>query len=365
MKQQRSHLTLMSIFALSIVLSPDLKAESTTSYDFWSHIASGNTENFKYYPDENKDNQHYNGVYSSFYPRSYEKDLSLRFWAHIIDPEEEARKQAELKKWVKEANLYLMFFKTPNQSHFRKKIAMANLSFAALKGGMEDFHLSAVPYLKSSIIAAQKARYHSMPEDGFSKRIEKTQNLLISSLLDSDYLVDKNIEDMLAYASSSDFKAFQKPVYYEVLGTSLISSYKRKYIEQGVNLLAESIRLLDTCTTSDCDDALTLAPAYKIMTLLTLAEGYAMLGDLGNRDNTFATMRNLAVEKDWPFLPVINAYLNDIDDLTNRWSRSEQIKLIGITTGLKKPMPYVFKPINACRYCHVGQTSVPEYYLPH
>lgn len=361
------------VFAFSLMLSVSLlwaqparaeSAETIEVYDFWQFIFLGDTEGLEDHLWHNEDGYHYQGRYSWFYPKRYERDLSLRFWSHIIDPTEEATRQEKLKGWVREAKLYLALVNTPNQAHFQKKIAMANLSFSAMDGGMEDFHFSSIPYLVDSIVAAQKARYHGAADDGFSKRIAKTQDILISSLLNSDLLVRKNLNDMLGYAADDVYQAFQRPVFYEVLGTSLISSYKDEFIDQGVDLLAESVALLDACTTQDCQDALTLAPAYRIMTLLTLAEGYAMQGDVLQRDDTLDRMRAEATAQDWPYLPVIEAYLNDIDGLTSQWSERQQLKLLGVPTGLKAPMTYVFEPVNACRYCHVGQTEVPQAYLP-
>lgn len=352
------------IFLSCLSMASTLGAQEIKAYDFWSYFSFGDGSALDGYLSAQSDDLHYAGRYTAFYPRGYEKDLSLRFWKHIIDPTEEASKQSKLKSWAKEAKLYLAFFNTPNQAHFRKKIAMANLSFSSMDGGVVDLHASSIPYLVDSITAARQARFHGSGEDGFSKRIAKTQDILISSLLDSDRLLDKNIADMLGYADSSALAEFQRPVFYEVLGTSLISSYKHKYITQGVELLAESLRLLDACESQDCRDALTLAPAYKIMTLLTLAEGYAMLGDDIARDSTLAQMRDEANIQGWPYLPLVDSYLGDIETLTYQWSQATQLELLGTPTGLKVPMTFVFKPMNACRLCHVGQLSVPESYLP-
>jgi hypothetical protein len=291
----------------------------------------------------------------------YEKELSREFWDLLIGDD-----ILGLRVWIAEAKAYTPSAPRLNKSHFQKKVAMAYLLLSSLNGGVDEFRVSSSPYILDSLTYSALARTNAHQGDGFSQRVFLNNNeLLLAMLLNDQAKIDATIETVLEIAESPEYSEVQKPVFYEVLGTSLVTSVNQEHVWRGVELLEESIALFDACIEAkapSCVDALTLAPNYEIMALITLADGYAALGEAELSFARMAEARDLAVKLQWPFLAELDEHIANLD--TSPWDSNALEPIPFLDSGLSEPMPFVFNHTNACRYCHVNQQKVPQSYLP-
>lgn len=289
---------------------------------------------------------------------AYETKLSQEFWYNLRND-----KVDDMRKWTSKTKGYLLLGGafSPNRNHFYKKLGMAGIMFSSINGGSNDFRLSTAPYIADTLTFATLAHKTAAPGDGFSQRMYLTYNFLVMSVLFNDKAgVMKAIDDIVAEANKPQYSPVQKPVFYEVLATLLLTAKDPALVQIGVDYFEQSLALIRNCTSQDCVDAATLAPFYEVVNLISIGEGYAML-NLPMQSTAYLNEAvALATEKNWPYLNQFLAYRQGI---TAKFSTATQVTNPW-PTGFKKEQPFLFNHENGCRYCHVTQTVIPTRYLP-
>lgn len=229
----------------------------------------------------------------------YEQELSRDFWFYLVSNDVEG-----FRDWYDEAQLYMLENPaTPNAAHFYKKLGMANIMFSSIKGGSNDFHWASSPHILETLKYATLAHNAAEDNDGFAERMALTYNELVMSVfLNNEPGVYEAIAAIENAANDPALAPFQKPVYYEVMGTLLLTAHDPALVEIGLQALEYSIALTNDCFTSDCNDARMLAPYYNVMNHLAAGEGAAMLGDYTKSAAHLAEAERLAVQDDWPYL---------------------------------------------------------------
>ncbi len=192
-------------------------------------------------------------------------------------------------------------------------------------------------------------------------RMYLTYNQLVISVFTNNTAgVAEALQEVRKQAKHPDYDPVQEAIFYEVAATLLLTAYDRAVVQEAVTLFEEAMALLEKCTSKGCKDALTLAPYYQVMNHATLAEGYAMLGEMGLFQAELDKALKLGKQLNWPYLDDFTAYAKGID---TKYQSVTQVSSPW-PNGFKVEQPYMFKHENGCRHCHVGQQEVPEHYLP-